>query len=81
MNVRGENSMEVGQDLILENKHSRQITLVEVAVPNNNGLWNIYNEMIIKYRDQETQIKGDIGDCADSRYNNNDKWCPSQRYF
>lgn len=44
-------------DLILIDKFSRQTTLIDVAIPNNNNLQKIHNEKIAKYRDLEAQIR------------------------
>uniref|UniRef100_A0A6P7H095 Uncharacterized protein LOC114342846 n=1 Tax=Diabrotica virgifera virgifera TaxID=50390 RepID=A0A6P7H095_DIAVI len=44
-------------DLILVNKLTRQTTLIEVAIPNNNNLRVKRNEKIAKYRDLEIQIR------------------------
>ncbi|XP_050515024.1 uncharacterized protein LOC126890213 [Diabrotica virgifera virgifera] len=44
-------------DLIPVNKLTRQRTLIEVAIPNNNNLHVRHNEKIARYRDLEIQIR------------------------
>ena len=48
-------------DLVIVHKTTRQTTLIDVAIPNNNNLWSKYNEKIIKYRDLEVQIRRQWG--------------------
>ncbi|XP_050514746.1 uncharacterized protein LOC126889989 [Diabrotica virgifera virgifera] len=44
-------------DLVLVNKLTRQTTLIDVAIPNNNNLRSKFTEKIAKYRDLEIQIR------------------------